>query len=59
MHEERETNDEQRDPPPKATPQGQTLIDCHVHLAALPDGDKPLVLVAPSTSQSVLTSVRN
>lgn len=39
MHEERETNDQRRELPPKARPQGKTLIDCHVHLAALPDGD--------------------
>jgi len=38
-HEGRETNDQRREPPPKARPQGKTLIDCHVHLAALPDGD--------------------
>lgn len=53
MHEERETNDEQRDPPPKATPQGQTLIDCHVHLAALPDSDNGCY-ISPKTLKSPL-----
>lgn len=34
-----DTNDEIRDTSLRATPQGKSLIDCHVHLAALPDGD--------------------
>jgi predicted TIM-barrel fold metal-dependent hydrolase len=33
----RVTNDERRDTPLQATAQGKSLIDCHVHLAALPD----------------------
>lgn len=32
-------NDERQDPLQKAKPEGKSLIDCHVHLAALPDGD--------------------
>nr|MBP8202190.1 amidohydrolase family protein [Nitrospira sp.] len=53
MHEERETNDEPRDPPSKATPQGKTLIDCHVHLAALPDSDNGCY-ISPKTLKSPL-----
>jgi uncharacterized protein len=36
---DRHTNDDRRDTLRQATPQGKTLIDCHVHLAALPDSD--------------------
>lgn len=34
----RDTSDEQRDTPLRPSPQGKSLIDCHVHLAALPEG---------------------
>ena len=33
------TSNERRETPLQAAPQGKSLIDCHVHLAALPDGD--------------------
>jgi predicted TIM-barrel fold metal-dependent hydrolase len=35
---DRHTKDEPRDTALPATPQAKSLIDCHVHLAALPDG---------------------
>ncbi|BFU95864.1 MAG: putative Amidohydrolase [Nitrospira sp.] len=35
----RATTDERRDTPLRTTPQEKSLIDCHVHLAALPEGD--------------------
>jgi predicted TIM-barrel fold metal-dependent hydrolase len=35
----RETSDEQPDTPLRSSPKGKSLIDCHVHLAALPENN--------------------
>lgn len=37
MKDERDTSDERRETPLRGTAQGKSLIDCHVHMAALPD----------------------